>query len=215
MLEINYKTSPKLVDYQKALQDMDEAVLGCQNQSKNMVWFLEHPSLYTKGVSARQEELLNENILPIYDVDRGGKFIYHGPGQRVVYLILDLKKMFAPDIPDVRKYVFLLEEIIIEILKEINIVGLRLPGAPGIWIKTEHGFIPQKIAFIGIKIKKWVSYHGIAFNLDPDLKYFEGIIPCGLAKYEITSLKKLKKEMTKEKFDGLFKKYLEKFLNNS
>ena len=186
--------------------------MDCQSESKNLIWFLEHPSVYTKGVSARKEELLDKSLAPVYDADRGGKFIYHGPGQRIIYLILDLSKIFAPNNPDVRQYVFLLEEVIIEILREVNIVGLRLPGNPGIWVKTEYSFIPQKIAFIGIKIKKWVSYHGIAFNLAPDLKYFDGIIPCGLGKYEITSLERLKKEMTQEKFDELFKKHFEKLL---
>ena len=212
MVEIEYKNLSALVDYKEAVQNMEEAVLNCRSNSKNMVWFLEHPSIYTKGVSAKKEELLNEEILPIYDTNRGGKFIYHGPGQRIIYLILDLKKMFSPQNPDVRKYVFLLEEVIIEILKEINIVGLRLPGNPGIWVQTENSLIPKKIAFIGIKIKKWISYHGIAFNLSPNLEHFSGIIPCGLRGYGVTSLKQLKREITIEEFDRLFKENFERVL---
>ena len=212
MLTMEYKTSTKLVDYQQAFQFMEQAVTNWSAKSKNMIWFLEHPSLYTEGVSASKEELLDRGGLPIYKTNRGGKFIYHGPGQRIAYLVLDLKKIFAPNSPDIKKYVYFLEQIVVEILKELGIVGVRLPGNPGIWIKVNDKSAPKKIAFIGIRIKKWISYHGVAFNISPNLDHFKGIIPCGLKEYEITSLKELGKEITAKEFDGLFKKNFEKLL---
>jgi len=212
MIDIKYKTSTKLVDYQKALQYMEHTVTNKSTLPENIIWILEHHPLYTEGVSSKKEELLHDNGLPVYKTNRGGKFIYHGPGQRVVYLILDLKQLFAPRPPDVRRYVYFLEQILIAILKELGLVGLRLPENPGVWIKTKNLPSPQKIAFVGIRIRKWISYHGIAFNLAPNLEHFKGIIPCGLKEYEITSLKALEKEITTKEFDRLFKKNFEKLL---
>ena len=148
MLKINYKTSTELIDYRQAFQYMERAVINRQSGLENLIWFLEHPSLYTEGVSSNQEELLDDGGLPIYKTNRGGKFIYHGPGQRVVYLILDLKKMFAPNSPDVRRYVFFLEQVLIEILKELGLVGLRLSGNPGIWVNTKESSAPKKLRLL-------------------------------------------------------------------
>jgi lipoyl(octanoyl) transferase len=213
MLKIIYKNSTGLVDYHESLQMMEDAVANEQSELRNAVWFLEHPSLYTSGASARSEELLDAEYLPVYKTNRGGKFTYHGPGQRIVYLVLDLKKIFSPAAPDAKKYVFLLEETIIEVLKEFGLIGLRIKDNAGVWVKASVYDAPKKIAFIGIRIRKWIAYHGIAFNISPNLEHFKGIIPCGLKEYGITSLKELNIEITPIEFDVLFKKHFEKLLS--
>ncbi len=155
-----------------------------------MVWLLEHPSIYTAGTSAKPEELLDADRFPVYETGRGGKHTYHGPGQRVGYVLLDLQRRGA----DVRDYVHNLEEWIIRTLGRFNLRGERREGRIGIWI--DRGALgganghEDKIAATGVRIRKWVTYHGISLNVDPELEHFCGIVPCGIAQANcgVTSL---------------------------
>ena len=161
-----------------------------EGQASEMVWLLEHPSIYTAGASAKQEELLEADRFPVYKTGRGGGHTYHGPGQRVGYVLLDLKHRGT----DVRSYVHSLEEWIIRALKRFDVQGERREGRIGIWI--DRGALggpngqEDKIAATGVRIRKWVTYHGISLNVDPNLEHFRGIVPCGIweSNYGVTSL---------------------------
>jgi lipoyl(octanoyl) transferase len=147
-----------------------------------LVWLLEHPPLYTAGTSADPAELLDALRFPVYAAGRGGRYTYHGPGQRIAYLMLDLKRRGG----DVRRYVERLEEWVIRALGTLGIRGERRQGRIGIWVETPAG--EAKIAAIGVRVRRWVSYHGAAINVAPDLAHFQGIVPCGISEYGVTSL---------------------------
>jgi len=149
------------------------------------VWLLEHPPLYTAGTSAKDSDLLDPRRFPVHRTGRGGQFTYHGPGQRVAYVMLDLKRRGG----DIRAFVRDLEQWIIETLASFNVTGERREGRVGIWVDRGGGH-EDKIAAIGVRVRRWVSYHGIAINLEPDLSHFAGIVPCGIAEqnYGVTSL---------------------------
>lgn len=150
-----------------------------------MVWLLEHPPLYTAGTSANTHDLLTPERFPVYKTGRGGQYTYHGPGQRIAYVMLNLKKRK----PDVRDYVSKLEQWIIETLALFNIKGERREDRVGVWVaRPELGLNREdKIAAVGVRIKKWVTYHGIAINIDPKLEHFSGIVPCGVKNHGVTS----------------------------
>ena len=148
-----------------------------------LVWLLEHPPLYTAGTSARPADLLTPDRFPVYRSGRGGQYTYHGPGQRVAYAMLDLQRRGA----DVRCYVWTLEEWLIRTLMRFAVRGERRPGRIGIWVALADGR-DAKIAAIGVRVRRWVSFHGVALNVDPDLEHFAGIVPCGLADSAVTSL---------------------------
>jgi lipoyl(octanoyl) transferase len=152
-------------------------------KAKEMVWLLEHPSLYTAGTSARAKDLLEPGRFPVYRSGRGGQYTYHGPGQRVAYVMLDLQRRG----PDLRAYVNALEEWIIRALARFNVVAGRRSGRVGLWV-ARGGDREDKIAAIGIRVRRWVTYHGVAINLEPDLSHFEGIVPCGISEHGVTSL---------------------------
>jgi lipoyl(octanoyl) transferase len=172
-----------LVPYPLALRTMEERVTAIRDgQAAELVWLLEHPPLYTAGTSARAEDLLLAQRFPVYDAGRGGQYTYHGPGQRVAYLMLDLKRRR----PDVRAYVHSLEEWIIRTLARFGIRGERRSGRIGIWVVKADGS-EAKIAAIGVRVRRWITYHGIAINLAPDLEHFSGIVPCGLQGFGVTS----------------------------
>jgi len=180
--------SDGFVNYETALAEMEARVAAIREQdAEELIWFLEHPPLYTAGTSARDEDLL-ESRFPVYKAGRGGEYTYHGPGQRVAYVMLDLKK--RQNTPDIRKYVWQLEEWIIRSLALLGVTGERREGRIGIWVVTPEG--EAKIAAIGVRIRRWVSYHGIAINIDPDLSHFDGIVPCGIRDYGVTSLAELR-----------------------
>lgn len=147
-----------------------------------LVWLLEHPPLYTAGTSARAEDLLDARF-PVYDAGRGGQYTYHGPGQRVAYLQLDLKARR----PDLRLYVHCLEEWVIRSLARFQVKGERREGRVGIWV-ARGGGREDKIAAIGVRVRRWVTLHGIAINVEPDLSHFQGIVPCGIREHGVTSL---------------------------
>ncbi len=206
-MNIEWKTSAGLVDYPDALEFMENRVNGIiDGKEPEMIWFVEHPPVYTAGTSSKKDELLDKNKFPVYETGRGGKYTYHGPGQRVAYIMLDLKKRMKE--PDLRKYVNLLEQCVIDTLDELGIKGERRNDRIGIWVvnkdKTE-----AKIAALGIRVRKWVSYHGIAINLNPDLSHFNGIVPCGINQHGVTSINHINKLVSKETLDKALKKKLE------
>jgi lipoyl(octanoyl) transferase len=170
-----------------------EARVGAISEGKanELVWLLEHPPLYTAGTSATSADLLEPSRFPVYQTGRGGEYTYHGPGQRVAYVMLDLKRRRQ----DVRAYVSCLEEVIIRTLDKMNVRGERREDRVGVWVQRPErprlldGRIAEdKIAALGIRLRKWVSFHGLAINVDPDLSHFSGIVPCGISEFGVTSL---------------------------
>jgi lipoyl(octanoyl) transferase len=185
---VEWRLAERLVPYEHALALMDERALAiAAGTTGELAWLIEHPPLYTAGTSARPDELI-EARFPVHWTGRGGQFTYHGPGQRVVYLMLNLKHRGA----DVRRFVATLEEWIIRTLAAFNVTGERREDRIGVWVRRPdkgHGH-EDKIAAIGIRVKRWVSLHGIALNVEPDLSHFSGIVPCGVSgpRYGVTSL---------------------------
>jgi lipoyl(octanoyl) transferase len=179
---LTWQTSHTPIDYPDAVQQMEETVAGIHaGTHPQTVWLLEHPSLYTAGTSARQEDLLDARF-PVYHTGRGGQYTYHGAGMRIGYVMLDLKQYQQ----DVRWFVERLEAWLIETLRLLGVAGERRAGRVGIWVETPSG--EAKIAALGVRLKRWVSYHGVALNVSPDLSHFNGIVPCGLSEYGVTSL---------------------------
>jgi len=216
-LDLGLKTGPEsppaewrcsggLVSYEAALAAMEArtaAILA--GQAPELVWLLQHPPLYTSGTSARPEELIDARF-PVHVTGRGGQFTYHGPGQRVVYLMLDLNRRA----PDVRRYVATLEEWIIRTLAVFGVQGERREDRIGVWVRRPDkgiGF-EDKIAAIGIRLKRWVSLHGIALNVAPDLSHYSGILACGVsdARYGVTSLRDLGVTASMDDVDAALRK---------
>ena len=189
---VQWEISDGKVNYNTALEKMDNYVQKIiSGEADEKIWLLEHPSLYTAGTSANKKDLVEPNRFPVFETKRGGQYTYHGPGQRVVYVMLDLNKRGK----DVKKFVENLEAWIIHTLAEFNIVGERRSGRVGIWVerpdkpKNINGLIEEeKIAAIGVRLRKWITFHGLSINLDPDLSHFQGIIPCGIKEHGVTSL---------------------------
>jgi len=185
---IGWAVSPRPVDYLAAVAAMEaRAAAIAAGSAGELVWLLEHPPLYTAGVSAKQEDLLEPARFPVHRTARGGQFTYHGPGQRVAYVMLDLTKRGR----DVRGYVRDLEGWIISALDRFNVAGEVREGRVGVWVQrrtTGHEVHEDKIAAIGVKVRKWASYHGISLNVEPDLSHFSGIVPCGIRAHGVTSL---------------------------
>ncbi len=206
--EIEWKTSNNPVDYNFAVSEMKKRVLGIkENSADEMIWLLEHNSIFTAGTSAKLEDLKNNNIIFQY-TDRGGQWTWHGPGQRVVYLMLNLKNRLQ----DVKAYVYALEELIILTLKDFYINGTRINGQPGVWVKDNNGL--NKIAALGIRISSWITLHGISINVNPNLDEFNNIVPCGITKSGITSFYKLGKKITLKELDISLKKNFNKVFGN-
>ncbi len=185
---IKWLASKDLVHFEDALTLMQQHVEKIiSGEEPQLIWLLEHYPVYTAGVSAKDSDLLNKTDIPIYQTNRGGKYTYHCPGMKIIYVMLDLKKFFAPNPPDVARFVEFLENWVIAILAEFGIKGEIRKGRVGIWVTDKNGN-EKKIAAIGIKLKKWVSYHGIAININPDLSGFNNIIPCGIKDFGVTSM---------------------------
>ena len=187
MNEVEWIISSGLIEYPDALKAMDERVdLIQKGNAKELVWLLEHPPLYSAGTSAKPEDLLTPNRFPVFKTGRGGQYTYHGPGQRVAYIMLDLNRRRR----DIRAFVSSLETWIINTLAKFNIRGERRPDRIGIWVRRtdlNNSEREDKIGAIGIRIKRWVTLHGISINVSPDLEHFGGIIPCGIGGYGVTS----------------------------
>jgi lipoyl(octanoyl) transferase len=179
---MDWKVSDLPVSYPDAVAEMEaRAAAIAEGKASEQVWLLEHPPIYTAGTSAQDADLIDARF-PVYRTGRGGQFTYHGPGQRVGYVMLNLKSRK----PDVRAYVHDLEQWLIETLAEFNVKGERREGRVGIWV--QRGMREDKIAALGVRIKRWVSFHGVALNVEPDLTHFAGIVPCGISAHGVTSL---------------------------
>ncbi len=189
MTDLEWRIEARPVAYPDAVARMEERVAAIRaGAAPELVWLLEHPPLYTAGTSAHAEDLLDPGRFPVYRSGRGGQFTYHGPGQRVAYVMLDLDRRGR----DLRRFVRDLEAWIIATLARFNVAGERRDGRVGIWIdRGRHGGPvgrEDKIAAIGVRVRRWVTYHGIALNVEPDLAHYEGIVPCGVAGHGVTSL---------------------------
>jgi lipoyl(octanoyl) transferase len=184
---IEWRVGETPVEYAAAVEEMEGrvAAIGAWVASE-LVWLLEHPPLYTAGTSARDEELIEPGRLPVHRTGRGGRYTYHGPGQRIAYVMLDLRRRGQ----DVRCYVHQLEEWIIRTLARFEVRGERRDGRVGIWVVRPSGN-EEKIAAIGVRVRRWVTYHGLALNVDPELEHYRGIVPCGIAAHGVTSLAEL------------------------
>ncbi len=189
---VDWTVSEGLTPYPEAVALMEQRAADiAAGQADELVWLVEHPPLYTAGTSANSADLVDPDRFPVFDTKRGGQYTYHGPGQRVVYVMLDLNKRGR----DVRCFVRQLEAWVIETLAEFNVRGEIRPGRVGVWVVrddkplTATGAKPEdKVAAIGIRLRKWVSFHGISINVEPDLDHFGGIVPCGITEHGVTSL---------------------------
>lgn len=198
---VSWITQNELVDYETAVSEMERRVAGIREGTEDdAVWLLEHPPLYTAGTSAKAEDLLNPRF-PVFQTGRGGQYTYHGPGQRVAYVMLDLKKRQAE--PDIKKYVWQLEEWIIRTLAEIGIKGERREGRVGIWVVQGH--TENKIAAVGVRVRHWVTYHGVSINVAPDLSHFSGIIPCGIQEFGVTKVQDICPDVSLEDIDSFLR----------
>ncbi len=204
-LMVEWKISPGLTGYNDALAAM-EARVGAiaSGDAPELVWLLEHPPLYTAGTSSRREDLIDPDRFPVHEARRGGQYTYHGPGQRVVYVMLDVGARGR----DVRAFVRQLEDWVIAVLGEFNVTGELRDGRVGVWVTrhdkplTASGAPPEeKIAAIGVRLRKWISFHGISINVEPDLEHFSGIVPCGIAQHGVTSLVDLGLPVTMDDVD--------------
>lgn len=181
---MEWRISDGLIDYAQAVQAMEARVAAIRaGQAEELVWLLQHPPLYTAGTSAKDTDLLQPDRLPVYRTGRGGQYTYHGPGQRIAYVMLDLQRREM----DVRQYVGLLEAWLIATLGRFNLRGERRDGRVGIWIDRGQGR-EDKIAAVGVRVRRWVTYHGVALNVEPDLSHYAGIVPCGIQEHGVTSL---------------------------
>lgn len=189
---VEWRTSEGLVPYDEALAVMEARVAAiAAGEADELIWLLEHPPLYTAGTSARPQDLTDPGRFPVHVAGRGGQYTYHGPGQRVVYVMLDLNRRGR----DVRAFVRRLEDWIIAALAEFNLHGEVRDDRVGVWVARPDrapgpAGLPRedKIAAIGVKLRRWVSFHGLAINVEPDLSHFDGIVPCGIRDHGVTSL---------------------------
>lgn len=201
-MTIELKISKNQVAYEHAMNFMETRVTEiAAGNAEEMLWLLEHPALYTKGTSAKSEDLIEPGKFPVYETGRGGEYTYHGPGVRIAYLMLNLKVRGQMD---VKLYVQNLEIWVINSLKHFGIEAFTVPGLVGVWVNDvkNPGKI-AKIAAIGIRVKKWVTYHGIAINHRPNLKDFSGIVPCGIKEHGVTSLQEQGIEVSGEELDNV------------
>tara|TARA_Y100000590_G_scaffold470348_1_gene664067 strand:- start:2183 stop:2842 length:660 start_codon:yes stop_codon:yes gene_type:complete len=201
---IEIKISENDVKYFDAINFMQKRVEDLlNNKEKELIWFLNHDHIYTCGTSYSKSEMLNITKVPIVESNRGGKITYHGPGQRIVYLIIDLNKRKK----DIKKFISLLENTVIELLKVFEIESASHKNKVGIWItkvKKNKLLEEKKIGAIGLRIKKWITYHGISFNINPELSYYKNIKPCGLDNRLVTSLDECGIKITQKEFDKMF-----------
>lgn len=210
---MEWKTTDGLTDYDAAVAFMEARVAAiAAGEAEECIWLLEHPPLYTAGTSARIEDLTDPGRFPVYETKRGGQYTYHGPGQRVVYVMLDVGKRGH----DVRRFVKQLENWVIAALGEFNVKGEIRDGRVGVWV--ERGDKPltasgapaeDKVAAIGIRLRKWVSFHGISINVEPDLSHFSGIVPCGIQEHGVTSMVDLGLPVTMADLDVALKRTFE------
>ena len=202
---VEWLISPGLTPYEEAVERMEaRAAAIAEGRADELIWLVEHPPLYTAGTSANPADLTDPGRFPVYETRRGGQYTYHGPGQRVVYVMLDVGARGR----DVRRFVSQLEDWVIATLAEFNVRGERREGRVGVWVVrkdkplTAAGQSPEdKIAAIGVRLRKWVSFHGLSINVEPELSHFEGIVPCGIREHGVTSLVDLGLPVTMQDVD--------------
>lgn len=210
---VDWLTSDGLVPYETAVSEMENrADLIARGQANEAIWLLEHPPLYTAGPQAVSDDLKDANRFPVYPTRRGGQYTYHGPGQRIAYVMLDLNRREK----DVRRFVERMEAWVIAALDEFNIKGEIRPGRVGVWVeRPEKPSLPDgspredKVAAIGVRVRKWVTFHGLSINVEPDLSHFDGIVPCGIADHGVTSLVDLGLPVTINDLDVALKRQFE------
>ncbi|TDK38658.1 lipoyl(octanoyl) transferase LipB [Rhizobium deserti] len=189
---VRWRISDDPVPYEEAVAEMERQVAAiADGEADELVWLVEHPPLYTAGTSADVADLIEPDRFPVFSTGRGGEYTYHGPGQRVVYVMLDLKRRRQ----DVRAYVAALEDLVIRTLDMMNVRGERREDRVGVWVRRPEKLLrpdgsmaEDKIAALGIRLRRWVSFHGLSINVEPDLSHFSGIVPCGISTYGVTSL---------------------------
>ena len=214
---VEWLHSTGLTPYDFAVQEMESRAAGIAAGTMNeAIWLLEHPPLYTAGTSAKAADLTNPNRFDVFNSKRGGQYTYHGPGQRVVYVMLDVGKRGR----DVRQFVRQLEAWLIAALADFNVSGEIRDGRVGVWVPRNDKPLnadgtpaEDKIAAIGIRLRKWVSFHGLSINVEPDLSHYDGIIPCGISKYGVTSLVDLGLPVTMDDVDISLKRAFEAIFN--
>jgi lipoyl(octanoyl) transferase len=207
MAELEWRVTPGLSPYAETLAEMESRAAAIRaGEARELVWLLEHPPLYTAGTSADPAELFNPLGFPVFEAGRGGRYTYHGPGQRVGYVLLDLEKRGR----DVRRFVHGLEGWLIDSLAPLGVAARRAPGRIGIW--TDSGGREAKIGAIGVRVRRWVTLHGFAVNICPELSHFSGIVPCGIADFPVTSLDEMGVSKGQERFDLALKQGLDHFL---
>ncbi len=206
--DIEWRVTQDLLPYPETLAEMEARATAIrEGTARELIWLLEHPPLYTAGTSAVASDLIAPGRFPVYPVGRGGKYTYHGPGQRVGYLMLDLDKRGR----DVRNFVHTLEAWLIGALARLGTPAHIAPGRVGIWV--DHQGTEAKVGAIGVRVRRWVTLHGFSINVDPDLGHFSGIVPCGLPEFPVTSLAALGKVTDMKQFDDALKIGLESFLS--
>jgi lipoyl(octanoyl) transferase len=206
---IEWKVSPGLTPYPDALAAMEARAAAIRaGEAPELVWLLEHPPLYTAGTSADPAELFNPLGFPVYAAGRGGRYTYHGPGQRVGYVLIDLEKRGR----DVRRFVHSLEGWVIGALGELGVAARRAEGRIGIWADGPQG--EAKVGAIGVRVRRWVTLHGLSVNLAPELSHFSGIVPCGIAEFPVTSLGEMGVSTRPERFDLALRQRLCLFLRS-
>ncbi len=184
---VQWEVADGFVDYAAALGRMEREVDAiASGAAPERIWLVEHPPVYTAGTSAQDTDLISPDRFPVFRTGRGGQYTYHGPGQRVAYVMLDLKRRE----PDLRRFVAALEAWLIETLAAFNVRGERREDRVGVWVRRDDrgAGVEDKIAAIGIRVRRWVTFHGISLNVDPDLGHFSGIVPCGVSRHGVTSL---------------------------
>lgn len=205
---VEWRVSGAPVPYEEALAAMEERAAAVrEGAAPELVWLLEHPPLFTAGTSADPSELINPDHFPVFEAGRGGRYTYHGPGQRVGYVILDLEKRGK----DIRRFVHSLEGWMIGALADLGVPAHRAPGRIGIWVG--EGRDEAKIGALGVRVKRWVTLHGFAINVAPDLSHFSGIVPCGISEFGVTSLAELGKQIPMTGVDDALKRSFVPFLN--
>jgi lipoyl(octanoyl) transferase len=205
--DIEWRISPNPVPYAESLAFMEARAAAIRDGSaRECVWLLEHPPLFTAGTSADAAELINPLDFPVHEAGRGGRYTYHGPGQRVGYVMLDLEKRGK----DIRRFVHCLEGWMIDTLAELGVAAHRADGRIGIWVGD--GANEAKIGALGVRVKRWVTLHGFALNIAPDLSHFAGIVPCGISEYGVTSLAELGKQIPMMRVDAALKRSFQPFL---
>lgn len=207
--DIEWRTTPGLTPYPEALAQMEARAEAIRRgEARELVWLLQHPPLYTAGTSADPAELFNPEGFPVYEAGRGGRYTYHGPGQRVGYVLLDLSRRGR----DVRRYVHSLEGWLIAALAALGITAHRAPGRIGIWVDQDD--TEAKIGAIGVRVKRWVTMHGFAVNIQPDLGHFGGIVPCGIAEFPVTSIGAMGLADAEARFDRALREKFDQFLSD-